>query len=119
MLAPLIVAIYLSMLKYWLIKLLALLPLWMFQMSIQMIDMSDFGNTLMTCVLWQSLNQCPIAAQAINLIEEISSREYELCNLQENSTGNHNSILSTIYISNPGPCYDCALSYPNVYTLSS
>ena len=48
MLAPLIVVIYLPMLKHWLIKLLALLPLWMSQMSIQMIDMSDFGNTLIT-----------------------------------------------------------------------
>ena len=48
MLAPLIVAIYLPMLKHQLIKLLALLLLWTSQMSIQMIDMSDFGNTLMT-----------------------------------------------------------------------
>ena len=28
----------------------------------------------------------------------ISSREHKLCNSQENSTGNHNSILPTIYI---------------------
>ena len=28
----------------------------------------------------------------------ISSEEHELCNLQENLTGNHNSILPTIYI---------------------
>jgi len=28
----------------------------------------------------------------------ISSGKYELCNLQENSTGNHNSILPTIYM---------------------
>ena len=33
-------------------------------------------------------------------------------------TGNHNSILLTIYISIHGPCYNCALSYPNVHALS-
>ena len=38
---------------------------------------------------------------------------------QENSIGNHNSILPTIYISIHGSCYDCVLSYPNVYVLSS
>ena len=48
MLAPLIVAIYLPILKHRLIKLLALLPLWTSQISIQMIDISDFGKTLMT-----------------------------------------------------------------------
>ena len=32
---------------------------------------------------------------------EISSGEHELCNLQENSTENHNSILLTIYITYP------------------
>ena len=47
-LAPLIVTIYLSMLKHWLINSLALLPLWTSQILIQMIDMSNFGNTLMT-----------------------------------------------------------------------
>ena len=31
--------------------------------------------------------------------EWISSGEYELCNLQENSIGNYNSILLTIYLS--------------------
>jgi len=35
-----------------------------------------------------------------------TSKEYELCNLQENSIGNHNSILLTIYITIHGPCYD-------------
>jgi len=49
-------------------------------------------------LLWQPLDQCPIAAQAINLIEGISSKEHKLCNSQENSIGNHNSILLTIYI---------------------
>ena len=47
MLAPLIIVIYLSILKHQLIKLLALLLLWTSQMLIQMIDMSNFGNTLM------------------------------------------------------------------------
>ena len=46
----------------------------------------------------------------------ISSGKHELCNSQENSTGNHNSILPTIYIH--GLCYDCA-SYSNVHALSS
>jgi len=49
-------------------------------------------------VLWQPLDQCPIAAQAINLTGEISSGKHKLCNSQENSTGNHDSILPTIYI---------------------
>ena len=50
---------------------------------------------------------------------QISSREHELYNSQENLTENHNSILPTIYISIYGPYYDCALFYPNVYALSS
>jgi len=57
-------------------------------------------------MLWQPLNQCPMTAQAINLTRGISSREHKLCNSQENSTGNHNSILPTIYISVLGPYYD-------------
>ena len=40
---------------------------------------------------------------------QISSREHELCNLQENSTGNHNSILLIIYISILSPCYDFSM----------
>ena len=48
MLAPLIVAIYLPMLKEWLMRPLALLPLWTSQISIQMIDMSDLDDTLIT-----------------------------------------------------------------------
>ena len=55
------------------------------------------GVELLT-VLYQLLDQCPMIAQAINLIGEISSREHELCNSQENLTGNYNSILPTIYI---------------------
>jgi len=52
-------------------------------------------------MLWQPLDQCPIAAQMVNLTEGISSKEHELCNSQENSTGNYNSILLTIYIIYP------------------
>jgi len=37
---------------------------------------------------------------------------------QKNSTGNHNSILPTIYISIHSPCYDYASFYPNVHALS-
>jgi len=70
-------------------------------------------------LLWQLLDQCLIEAQAINLTGGISSGEHKLCNSQENSTGNYNSILLTIYISVLGPCYDCTLSYPNVHALSS
>jgi len=39
------------MLKHLLIRHLALLPLSMFQMSIQIIDILDLGETLMTCSL--------------------------------------------------------------------
>ena len=38
----------------------------------------------------------------------ISSKEHELCNLQENSTENYNSILPTIYMTIHGLCYDYA-----------
>ena len=51
----------------------------------------------------------------------ISSGEHELCNLQENSTGNHNSILPTIYIDYPWSILQlriCYAFYPNVYALS-
>jgi len=48
-LAPQIVVINLPILKHLLIRLLALLPLWTFQMSIQIIDILDLGETLMTC----------------------------------------------------------------------
>jgi len=54
--------------------------------------------------------------------EQISSGEHKLCNSQENSTGNHNSILPTIYIKYPWSvlqlCICCAF-YPNVHILSS
>ena len=46
----------------------------------------------------------------------ISSGEHKLCNSQENSTGNHNSILLTIYISPYGPCYD--FSIPTLMSMS-
>jgi len=47
MFASLIVTIYLPILKHPLIRSLALLPLWTFQMSNQMITISDLGETLM------------------------------------------------------------------------
>jgi len=47
-LVPWIVAMYLPTLKHWLMRPLVLLPLWTSQMSIQMIDISDLGKTLMT-----------------------------------------------------------------------
>ena len=49
-------------------------------------------------LLWQPLDQCPIAALTSKFQRWISSGEYELCNLQENSTKNYNSILPTIYM---------------------
>ena len=52
-------------------------------------------------MLWQPLDQCPMKVQAINLTGGISSGEHELCNSQENLTGNHNSIPPTIYIKYP------------------
>jgi len=48
MFASQIVTIYLLTLKYLLISVLALLPLWTSQMSIHTIDMSDLGDTLIT-----------------------------------------------------------------------
>ena len=48
-LASLMVVIYFPILKHWLIKVLALLSLWTSQMSIQIIDISNFSDTLMTC----------------------------------------------------------------------
>jgi len=55
-------------------------------------------NVIVYLMLWQPLDQCPIAAQVVNLTRGISSGEHKLCNSQENSTGNYNSILPTIYI---------------------
>ena len=61
-------------------------------------------------LLWQPLDQCPIAALQVNLKGWISSGEHELCNLQENSIGNYNSILPTIYIIVLDPCYNFSIS---------
>jgi len=55
-------------------------------------------------------------------LRQISSGEHELYNSQENSTGNHNSILPTIYINYPWSVLQlriCCASYPNVHALSS
>ena len=48
MLAPLMVAMKLPTLKHLLINILAFLLLWTSQISIQTMDMSDLGETLMT-----------------------------------------------------------------------
>ena len=55
----------------------------------------------------------------------ISSEKHELCNSQENSTGNYNSILLTIYISVLGSCYNfsmptlMSMSYPHIHYSST
>jgi len=57
-------------------------------------------------LLWQLLDQCPIAALISKSQEQIFSGEHELCNSQENLTKNYNSILP-LFISSPhGLCYD-------------
>ena len=55
-------------------------------------------------------------------LRQIFNEKYELCNSQENSTGNHNSILLTIYINYPWSVLQlhiCCVSYPNIHILSS
>ena len=70
-------------------------------------------------LLWQPLDQCPIAALTSKSQGQISSGEHELCNSQENSIGNHNSILLTIYINIHGPCYDYASAvHPTLISIS-
>ena len=49
-------------------------------------------------VLWQPLDQCPIAALTSKSQRQISSGKHELYNLQKNLTKNYNHILPTIYI---------------------
>ena len=49
-------------------------------------------------MLWQPLDQYPIAALTSKSQRWISSGKYKLCNSQENSTKNYNYILPTIYI---------------------
>jgi len=67
----------------------------------------------------RSMSNSSTTSKSLRLI---SSREYELCNLQENSIGNHNSILPTIYIKYPWSMlwlHICCAFYPNVHALSS
>ena len=52
-------------------------------------------------------------------LRQISSGEHELCNSQENSTGNYNSILPTIYIKSSWSMLRLLYTYPNVHALSS
>jgi len=71
--------------------------------------------------LWQPLDQCPIAALTSKSQRWISSGKHELCNSQENSMRNHNSILLTIYIKYPWSMLwlrICCASYHNVHALS-
>jgi len=58
-------------------------------------------------------------SSTINKSQSRYLAETQVVYSQENSTGNHNSILPTIYISIYGPCYGCALSYPNLHALFS
>jgi len=56
---------------------------------------------------------------------QISSRKHKLYNSQENLTGNHNSILPTIYISVLSLCYDFSMPtlisilYPHIHYSSA
>ena len=59
-------------------------------------------------MLWQLLDQCPIAALQVNFKRGIFSGEHKLCNLQENLTGNHNSIY-TLALENPQRTSFCSL----------
>ena len=93
---------------------------WSYILNQELMDLR--GGKLL--VLWQPLDQCPIAALTSKSQGQISSGEYKLCNSQENSIGNYNSILPTIYITIYGPCYDytsavrstlISIPYPHVY----
>ena len=63
---------------------------------------SSYNNSMMdswmTYVLWQPLDQCPIAALTSKSQRQISSGKHELYNSQENSIKNYNHILPTIYM---------------------
>jgi len=69
-------------------------------------------------MLWQPLDQCPIAAQAINLTGEIFSRNTS-CVFTRELNREPQRYLPIIYISIHSPCYDYASSYPNVHALFS
>ena len=69
-------------------------------------------------VLWQPLDQCPIAAQAVNFKGRYLVGTW-VVHSQENSTGNHNSILLTIYIKSSWSVVRLLYTYPNVHALSS
>ena len=75
----------------------------------------DHDKAYTTTLLWQPLDQCPIATLQVNLKAGYS---------QENLIVNHNSILLTIYITIHGPCYNytsavcptlMSMPYPYVY----
>jgi len=70
-----------------------------------------------TIVLWQLLDQCLIAAQAVNLKGRYLVGT-QVVYSQENLTGNHNSILPTIYIKFSWSVLRLFYTYPNVHALS-
>jgi len=78
-------------------------------------------STFYSSLLWQPLDQCPIAALTSKSQRQISSGEHELCNSQENLIKNYNSILPTIYIKSSWSIlwlYLYCASYPKVYVSS-
>ena len=82
---------------------------------------NNMMDSWMIYVLWQPLDQCPIAALTSKSQRQISSGKHELCNSQKNSTKNYNHILSTIYMkfsqSMLQLCFYCA-TYPQVHVSS-
>ncbi len=97
-----------------------LLKIWLFLIIVS--TTSAMIGVLVFFMLQQPLDQCPIAALTSKSQGQISSRKHELCNLQENLTGNHNSILPTIYINYPWSVLQlciCCVSYPNIHALFS
>ena len=75
--------------------------------------------TKLVSLLWQPLNIESNSNTTSKSLSRDIQQGTQVVYSQENSTGNHNSILLTIYISIHGLCYDCTLSYPNVHVLSS
>jgi len=78
-------------------------------------------DSWMTYVLWQPLDQCPIAALTSKSQKQISSEKHELCNSQKNSTKNYNCILPTIYMKSSWSMlqlYFYCATYPKVHVSS-
>ena len=60
-------------------------------------------------VLWQPLDQCPIAVLQVNLKDGYLVEIWVIYS-QENLIRSHNSILPTIYMKVHGPCYNYTCS---------